>query len=246
MTGHGSPSPARAMRRGVLGSPADHRSAAVAAIRRRLAAWGGTGACPAVRLDRTALGTRGGRAVPAVLARPGSRRRQRAASTADLGVSLAQTWPGWTSARSAEQAVLETGTRARVGGAGHGHTSEVTPSRAFRELGFDSLTAVELRNRLAHGDRVAAARHADLRSPESRGARGAPARQAAARRAPARRRLAALDRLLAEVGRDDGPARGRDGQVAVGAIGLAGRRRSRPRAIRRGRQGRAAMTSCSI
>ena len=57
-----------------------------------------------------------------------------------------------------------------------------TPTASFRELGFDSLTAVELRNRLSRGHRPAAARHPGLRLPHPGRAGRAPARRAARRR----------------------------------------------------------------
>ncbi|WP_234360477.1 phosphopantetheine-binding protein, partial [Streptomyces sp. DSM 15324] len=56
---------------------------------------------------------------------------------------------GGQSADERGQALLDLVRRLAAQVLGHGDTGEVGPGQAFRELGVDSLTAVELRNRLA-------------------------------------------------------------------------------------------------
>ena len=51
---------------------------------------------------------------------------------------------------------------------GHSGPDDIPAARPFSEMGFDSLTAVELRNQLSSSDRPAAARHGDLRLPDPR------------------------------------------------------------------------------
>ncbi|RST05624.1 SDR family NAD(P)-dependent oxidoreductase [Streptomyces sp. WAC07149] len=64
------------------------------------------------------------------------------------GTSLRDTLPGLP-AEAQERALLDL-VRTHVAAVlGHGTPHEVAPGRAFREAGFDSLTAVELRNRLS-------------------------------------------------------------------------------------------------
>ncbi|MFI1386007.1 type I polyketide synthase [Embleya sp. NPDC020886] len=99
-----------------------------------------------VRIDGSVLRT--GRVAPILrgLARGPARRTASTEATA-TGPSLAQRLSGLSSADREE--LLVDLVRANVAAVlGHGSAGAVDPDRAFRDLGFDSLTAVELRNRL--------------------------------------------------------------------------------------------------
>ena len=62
---------------------------------------------------------------------------------------------------------------------GHGSLNAVSADRAFRDLGFDSLTAVELRNRLEHGHGSGSAVDGGVRLPVGDGSRHGDHRAAA-------------------------------------------------------------------
>ncbi|MER7761399.1 thioester reductase domain-containing protein [Streptomyces sp. NPDC097619] len=74
-------------------------------------------------------------------------RREAAADGAGAGESLAELLTG-LEGEAREQAVLDAVLAAVAGVLGHPDTSAVEPSRELAKLGIDSLTSVELRNRL--------------------------------------------------------------------------------------------------
>ncbi|MFF3346215.1 type I polyketide synthase [Streptomyces sp. NPDC002779] len=127
---------------------------AVAALRR--AVLGGTDPAGAVAVldvewDRFATAFTGNRPSPLLADLPDVRRAlagrvvggDRTADADDLATRLT-TLP----ARDRERAVVDV-VRGHVAGAlGHASAQRVDPERPFKELGFDSLTAVDLRNRL--------------------------------------------------------------------------------------------------
>ncbi|WP_405914934.1 SDR family NAD(P)-dependent oxidoreductase [Streptomyces sp. NBC_00728] len=100
-----------------------------------------------VRLDTAALRNRGAENVPALLrglVRLSIRGTARRATTGSLAERLAG-----LAADERDEALLEL-VRAEVAAVlGHSSPRAVQPAHAFQDLGFDSLTAVELRNRLS-------------------------------------------------------------------------------------------------
>src|SRR5207302_1314493 len=77
---------------------------------------------------------------------PGARRAAEAGSGAATG--LRQRLAGLPAAEQ-DRVLLEVVAGHAAAVLGHADSSAVDPNRAFQELGFDSLTAVEFRNRLS-------------------------------------------------------------------------------------------------
>ncbi|MEU2340135.1 SDR family NAD(P)-dependent oxidoreductase, partial [Streptomyces sp. NPDC013172] len=111
------------------------------------AALGAPLAVPA-RLDLAAF-SRGGRSVPALLrslavGAPARRTAAVAAVVGGLAAQLAALGPA-----EREQEVLQIVRAAAAVVLGHSHPGDIDPLRAFRDMGIDSLTGLELRNRLS-------------------------------------------------------------------------------------------------
>ncbi|GAA1954820.1 hypothetical protein GCM10009754_25510 [Amycolatopsis minnesotensis] len=124
-----------------------------------------------IRLDRAALSARrdAGEEVPAVLRNlaTGRVRRPDAARRGAVPPNLAERLAP-LSASDRHHLVLELVRTKAAGVLGHAGTDGIGVDRAFKELGFDSLTAVELRNALnaATGLRLPATVVFDHASPE--------------------------------------------------------------------------------
>ncbi|WP_435179457.1 type I polyketide synthase, partial [Actinacidiphila sp. bgisy145] len=108
-------------------------------------AWGAPLAVP-TRLDLTAL-SRPGRPLPPLLRGLVAGTPARPTAAADAGGFVARLAAFAPAER--EREVLEIVRAAVAAVLGHASSAEIDSERAFREMGIDSLTALELRNRLA-------------------------------------------------------------------------------------------------
>jgi pimaricinolide synthase PimS1 len=99
-------------------------------------------------VDATLLGAQDEQAVPAVLRHLATAPGGRTAASGPAGPELTQILAGLAPAEQ-ERVLRELVLKQVAGVLGYASTAELDDSRALPDLGFDSLTAVDLRNRLA-------------------------------------------------------------------------------------------------